>query len=257
MSIEVKNLEVKYGKRVILKDINLEIDSNEVLTILGPNGAGKTTFLNTLAGMLKQSKGEICYNGKSQKHTGIRELASIIGYVPQTIKTTFDFSVLEYVVTGCAPQIGTFSRPSQKHYEEAMSAMEQMGISHLSDHSYKRISGGERQQVAIARVLAQKPAYILMDEPTSHLDYGNQIKVLKLIKELKKNGYGVIFTTHNPDHALLLNGRVAVVDRKGNMSVGNTSEIINEKFLSNLYETKLCIESLGDSTRSICYCPNL
>ncbi|MFI3172911.1 MAG: ABC transporter ATP-binding protein [Eubacteriales bacterium] len=257
MSIEVIDLKVQYGERIIFQDINLNIEQNEVLTILGPNGAGKTTLLNTVAGLLGQTSGQIRYDGHKQKEIGARELALLLGYVPQTIESTFDFSVLEYVVTGCAPQIGTFSRPEQVHYDIALRAIEQMGISNLVEQSYRQISGGERQQVSIARVLAQKPSYIMMDEPTSHLDYGNQIRVLKLIKELKKQGYGVVFTTHNPDHALLLGGKVAVINKQGTMQIGKVNDIINAEFLTELYGTQLCVEKLESTGRSVCYAPEL
>ena len=94
-------------------------------------------------------------------------------------------------------------KPKQEHYAIAQQSLDQMKISHLAQ-SIHRISGGERQQVSIARALAQRPKVILMDEPTAHLDYGNQIKVLKIIKELAAEGYAAVITTHNPDHALLL-----------------------------------------------------
>ncbi len=257
MSIKINNLRVQYDEKVILEQINLEIEQGEVLTILGPNGAGKTTLLNTIAGLLKQSAGEILYNGKKEKEISTRELALLLGYVPQTIESTFDFSVLEYVVTGCAPKIGTFARPSKEHYDTALEAIEQMGITHLANQSYRQISGGERQQVSIARVLAQKPAFILMDEPTSHLDYGNQIRVLKLIQELKEQGFGVMFTTHNPDHALLLGGKVAVINKEGGMKTGEIKDIITEEFLSELYQTTLKVGQLENGGRGICYVPSL
>lgn len=255
--IEVEKIKVQYDQRVILDEIDLKINQNEILTILGPNGAGKTTLLNTIAGMLRQTSGEIRYNGRKQNQISIRELAILLGYVPQTIESTFDFSVLEYVVTGCAPQIGTFARPSEEHYKVAIDAIEQMGISHLLHQSYRQISGGERQQVSIARVIAQKPLFILMDEPTSHLDYGNQIRVLKLILELKNEGFGVVFTTHNPDHALLLGGKVAVINRQGTMTMGAVEDIINEKFLTELYGTPLHVGNIDGGKRRICYSPEL
>ena len=257
MSIEVNNLAVQYGARKIFQHINLEIVPGEILTILGPNGAGKTTLLNTLAGLLQPSEGEIQYDGKTQREMGARELAQHLGYVPQSIESTFDFSVLEYVVTGCAPRIGTFARPKKEHFETALEAIKQMGIEHLAEQSYRQISGGERQQVSIARVLAQKPTYVMMDEPTSHLDYGNQICVLRLIQQLKEQGYGVIFTTHNPEHALLLGGKVAILNKQGTMLVGEVDTVINTSYLSELYGTQLQVEQLGINKRRICYAPKL
>jgi len=182
-------------------------------------------------------------------------VAKVIGYVPQIIVPSFDFSVLEYVVTGCAPHMGTLSRPKQEHYDIAMEAIKRMGIEKLTNRSYSQISGGERQQVSIARALAQRPAFILMDEPTAHLDYGNQIKVLKTVRSLKEEGYGVILTTHNPDHALLLQDQVAILDRDGVLSTGLSTDVLNEQDLTRLYGTELKLYYDERLHREVCAAP--
>jgi len=241
--------------RMILKDISFRFRSGEIVSILGPNGAGKTTFLNCLANLVPLDKGEIFIDDKNIRKIPPREVAKVIGYVPQIIVPSFDFSVLEYVVTGCAPHMGTLSRPRQEHYDIAMEAIRRMGIEKLWNRSYSQISGGERQQVSIARALAQRPAFILMDEPTAHLDYGNQIKVLKTVRSLKEEGYGVILTTHNPDHALLLQDQVAILDRDGVLTTGLSTDVLKEQNLSELYGTELKLfyeESLG---REVCAAP--
>lgn len=250
------NLHYAYTPdRMILKDISFRFRSGEIVSILGPNGAGKTTFLNCLANLVPLDKGEIFIDDKNIKKIPPREVAKVIGYVPQIIVPSFDFSVLEYVVTGCAPHMGTLSRPKQEHYDIAMEAIKRMGIEKLTNRSYSQISGGERQQVSIARALAQRPAFILMDEPTAHLDYGNQIKVLKTVRSLKEEGYGVILTTHNPDHALLLQDQVAILDRDGILTTGLSTDVLNEKDLTELYGTDLKLfyeEGLG---REVCAAP--
>lgn len=250
------NLHYSYTPdRMILKDISFRFKSGEIVSILGPNGAGKTTFLNCLANLVPLDKGEIFIDDKNIKKIPPREVAKVIGYVPQIIVPSFDFSVLEYVVTGCAPHMGTLSRPKQEHYDIAMDAIRRMGIEKLTHRSYSQISGGERQQVSIARALAQRPAFILMDEPTAHLDYGNQIKVLKTVRSLKEEGYGVILTTHNPDHALLLQDQVAILDKNGVLTTGLSTDVLNEQDLTDLYGTELKLfyeESLG---RDVCAAP--
>ena len=257
MSVEVSNVSFYYGEKPVLDAVNFHVEPNETLSILGPNGAGKTTLLNIMAGLLKPASGEILYNGEPYTRIGYRQLALLVGYVPQVIIPTFDYSVLEYVVTGCAPRIGTFARPGQEHYDKALAAIEQMGITHLIEKSYRQISGGECQQVATARVIAQSPSYILMDEPTSHLDYANQIHVLKIIKRLSRQGFGVILTTHNPDHVLLLGGKVAVLNRQGGLIYGSCEEMIQEQFLSELYGTQLCLTNPDSADRFVCFAPRL
>lgn len=250
------NLHYSYTpERMILKDISFRFKSGEIVSILGPNGAGKTTFLNCLANLVPLDKGEIFINDKSIRKIPPREVAKVIGYVPQIIVPSFDFSVLEYVVTGCAPHMGTLSRPRQEHYDIAMEAIKRMGIEKLWDRSYSQISGGERQQVSIARALAQRPAFILMDEPTAHLDYGNQIKVLKTVRSLKEEGYGVILTTHNPDHALLLQDQVAILDRSGVLTTGLSTDVLQEENLSQLYGTELKLFYEENLQRQVCAAP--
>lgn len=251
-----KNLFYSYTpERMILKDISFRFKSGEIVSILGPNGAGKTTFLNCLANLVPLDKGEILIDDKNIKKIPPREVAKVIGYVPQIIVPSFDFSVLEYVVTGCAPHMGTLSRPRQEHYDIAMDAIKRMGIEKLTNRSYSQISGGERQQVSIARALAQRPAFILMDEPTAHLDYGNQIKVLKTVRSLKEEGYGVILTTHNPDHALLLQDQVAILDREGVLSTGLSTDVLNEQELTRLYGTELKLFYEERLNREVCAAP--
>jgi len=256
MSIEICNLCFSYGIKKVLCDVCLSIEMGETLSILGPNGAGKTTLLNIVAGLLTPPAGSVFYDGKPFKRFDPRKMARLVGYVPQTITPTFDYSVIDYIVTGCAPKLGTFQRPSREHYEIATQSMREMGIEHLAEKSYKQISGGERQQVSIARVLAQSPACILMDEPTAHLDYGNQVRVLKMIKRLAERGYGVVFTTHNPDQPLLIGGKVAIIDRCGSLSFGDSQELMSEKLLAELYGTRLCISNLENpGQRKVCFVP--
>ncbi|MBQ9988649.1 MAG: ABC transporter ATP-binding protein [Clostridia bacterium] len=251
MLIEAKDISFGYGPTNIFNKLSLNINVSEVLCILGPNGAGKTTLMNCLVGLYPVKTGKILLEGQDILSLSPRYVAQRIGYVPQVIVPTFSYSVLEYVVTGCAPHIGTFERPGEEEYEKAMAALREMGIARLSDKAYNEISGGERQQASIARVLAQKPSVILMDEPTAHLDYGNQYRVLDTIHGLKEKGFGVVLTTHNPDHPLMLGGRVAVIDREGNYVGGTAEEVINESFLKKLYGVDLQmthVEALGRAT---------
>lgn len=257
-SLEARNIAYAYpGGEPVFSDISLSLRPGEIVCILGPNGVGKTTILNCLANLNPLSGGEIFINGKNARFLSPREAAQNIGYVPQMIMPSFDFSVLDYVVTGCAPRMGTFEKPRQEHFDIAHEAIREMGIEYLEEKSYMHISGGERQQVAIARALAQKPKFILMDEPTAHLDYGNQIKVLLMIRRLADKGFGILITTHNPDHSLLLGGRVAILERGGSLKFGDTDVILTEELLTSLYGTPLKLVNEPAVSRKICAAPRL
>jgi len=250
MIIDVYNLGFTYpnGKEVF-QNLNFTVKQGSIVSVLGPNGCGKSTLLSCLARLNRPNTGDVLIDGRSYQHMTQQEIAAAIGFVPQNIDPSFNFTVIDYVVTGCAPRMGAFQKPRAPEYEMAWNAIQAMKIEHLADKSFLRISGGERQQVVIARVIAQKPAFILLDEPTSHLDAGNQIKVLELLRRMADEGYGVIMTTHNPDQVLLLDGQVAALDRNGHLTFGRPEDIITEELLFNLYGTKF---QLLDMDRKVC-----
>lgn len=258
MIAEIKAVSFFYEEnREILDSISFSIKKGQIICILGPNGVGKTTLLNCIANLITPTKGEIILEGKAIREMTPKEIAANIGFVPQLIVPTFSYEVLSYVVTGCAPRIGTFEKPKKKHYEIAQGAIAEMGITHIAHKYYTNISGGERQLASIARALTQKPKIILMDEPTAHLDYGNQIKVLKIIKKLANDGYSAVITTHNPDHALLLGGKVVALAQDRSFVFGDSRQVITKEFLSALYGTDLHLYHISDIGRDVCIVPKI
>ncbi|MBR2619796.1 MAG: ABC transporter ATP-binding protein [Firmicutes bacterium] len=259
MIYEVSNLTFSYpqGDRKVLDGASLQLDEGEILCILGPNGAGKTTLLNCMAGLLKAESGRINICGKDIKSMKEKEIASLIGYVPQIHTPAFDYKVLDFVLMGRAPKIGVFSSPGKEDEELCMNVLRSMGIDHIAHKSYMNISGGERQQAMIARTIVQEPKAILFDEPTAHLDYGNQHRVLKRVKQMAEEGYSVIITTHNPDHALMLDDKVAVVSRNGKIIQGESRDIITEDVLSEVYNIDLKITYVEEIGRKTCFVPGL
>ena len=256
--LQVKDLGFSYdGSRQIFKDISFEVKAGEIVCLLGPNGIGKTTLLTCMAKLRSPNQGRILLNGDDLTSLSTRDVARVIGYVPQNLLPSFDFTVLEYVVTGNAPWLGTFEKPKAEHYNRAEQALLQMKIEHLRDKPYTRISAGELQQVSIARAIAQQSRLILMDEPTAHLDHGNQIKVLRIIKKLASEGYGVVLTTHNPDQVLLLEAKVAVIDRQANFHFGEWEQILTEKLLSDLYGVEMRLVEVEGIERKLYVVPRL
>jgi iron complex transport system ATP-binding protein len=258
LKIEIRGLEFSYPNgRPIFTNLNMDIIRGRILSVLGPNGAGKSTLLGCISRLHLPTKGDVLVAGRSYRTMSHTEIARAIGFVPQNILPSFDYSVIDYVVTGLAPRMRVFQKPKDEEYEAAWRAIESMRLEHIAEKSFMRISSGERQQVAIARVIAQDPRFILLDEPTAYLDVGNQIRVLRILKGLADRGYGVVITTHNPDHVLLLGGDVAVIDRQGDFTCGPGKEILNEEFLSRLYGTQLRILEIGELQRKVCVAPNM
>lgn len=235
MKLEIKDAVCGYGAKTIVEGISVKVESGEILCLLGPNGVGKTTFFKTILGFLKLKGGEITLNDQNIKSWSKKSLAKAIGYVPQAHTPPFPYTVIDVVVMGRTAHLGMFASPSKADIQIAEDALETLNVSFLKDRTYTEISGGERQMVLIARALTQQPEILVMDEPTSNLDFGNQVKVLEQINKLARTGLGVIMTSHFPDHAFLCSSKVALLQRNNIFTVGTVEEVVTEENLKSAY----------------------
>ena len=244
MKLEIQNLSCGYGSNTIMRSISFAVQSGEFLCLLGPNGVGKTTLFNTILGLLKLQAGKILLDGEDVSKWSRKYFATKIGYVPQAHTPPFPFKVVDVIAMGRIAHLSVFSSPSSKDIELAEKALDTLSISYLKDSIYTEISGGERQLVLIARALVQEPDFLIMDEPTSNLDFGNQIRVLNYIKKLvNESGIGVIMTTHYPNHALLYGSKVATIGKNSSFAIGNPEKVITEKYLKDTYD--VCTEFIN------------
>ncbi len=251
MRLEVKDAACGYGLKTVIQGISFDISSGDILCLLGPNGVGKTTFFKTLLGFLKLKSGEIRLNDRDIKTFSQKERARSIGYVPQAHTPPFPFTVLQVVLMGRTAHLGSFASPSRKDVNLADETLEMLGISFLRDRIYTEISGGERQMVLIARALTQQPEVLVMDEPTSNLDFGNQIRVLNRIRQLAASGLGVVMTSHFPDHAFLCASKVALMQRSNVFKYGTVDEVVTEENLRSAYGVDVRITSTNDGENGI------
>lgn len=225
----------KGGEKVVLDGISFQLSPGELLCILGANGAGKTTMYRTILRFLPLIRGEIRVDGRNIEEFSREELARAVAYVPQYHTPPFPYSVYEVVLMGRGAHVSRFAMPGKKDEEIACQALERMGISHLKNEIYTEISGGERQLVLIARALAQQASYLLMDEPASNLDFGNQIRLLKEIRKLTEEGMGICFTSHYPDHAFLTEASVLALEGKKRWEKGTAEAIITKERVRAMY----------------------
>jgi len=172
MIYDIKNINFRYpaSDKNVLNDLCFAVDEGEIVTILGRNGSGKSTLLNCMLGLLKPQSGTITLDGRGISEMREREIASAVGYVPQTHTASFGFSVTDFVMMGCTSRIGLFGRPGKRERTDAEVALNELGITALYDKPYTEISGGERQKATIARAIVSKPHVVLFDEQTAHLD---------------------------------------------------------------------------------------
>lgn len=255
-AISMHNGCFSFGDRTIFDDVNLDILKGEVLCILGANGCGKTTLLRCLNGTLRLKTGAVCLDGTGITEMDIVSIARRVGFVFQEHSAPFPFSVLEVVRMGRAPHLSFFGSPSSKDTEIAEKALDMVGMLGYRNKPYTQISGGERQLVLIARTLAQEPDVILMDEPTSHLDFKNQALILRIVNRLAKTGMGVIMTSHFPDHALLYSDKVALMAEGSFTALGAPDDVITEPNLRRVYgiDVKVLKIEISDYGRPLKIC---
>ena len=234
--IEVENLSFSYTKNAeVLKNISFKAEEGSYVCLLGPNGAGKSTLFQCMLGLNEKYKGCIRVCGEDIKSLSEKQLARKIAYIPQSSVHAFNYTVDDVVLMGTTSLTNGFASPGQKERKLAMDALKRLNIEYLSGRKYKNISGGERQLVLIARALAQQAKILFMDEPTANLDYGNQCRVLEEINRLSSQGYTIIQSTHNPDHALMYADCTIAISGGTVAAFGNPREVLNSELMSRLY----------------------
>lgn len=200
--INITDLSFGYNKKYnVLSGVNCAIRKNAFTVIMGNNGSGKSTLLRTIGGIHPYNSGSIKINGFELKEMNPKDRAKHIGFLAQHHKAVFPFVVSEVVLTGRASFINYLPKKEDKY--QADKALEMLGISHMKNAIYSELSGGQQQLVMIARMLAQKSEIVLMDEPISALDYPNQIKIIKIIKDLVASGITVVSVLHDPNLSYL------------------------------------------------------
>ncbi len=255
MKLKVNSAEFYYdtARSSGFNNISFSLENGEVMSILGPNGCGKTTLLKCLNSLIKIGKGSILIDDQNVSGLPRDKIARSIGYVPQMHQPAFPFSVLDAVLIGRAPHLGLLESPKAEDVKIAEESLETIGIYHLRDKAYTQLSGGERQLVIFARVLAQQPALLLLDEPTSHLDFGNQIRLLKIVGNLAATGLPIIMTSHFPDHAFLVSSKVALMKQGEFIDIGTPDGVITDSNLEKVYNIKVKVINVDSGVnRKVC-----
>lgn len=252
MSIEVKDLCFSYGEREVLHGVSFKAEQGEFLSILGPNGVGKSTLFRCVLGLLRDYTGSITVEGRDAKSLSIREAAKLVAYIPQSSHPAFNYSVRDIVLMGTTSGLGTFSTPKKEDVRRVEEALEKIGISHLAERCFHRISGGERQLALIARALVQRAPVLMLDEPTASLDFGNQLLVLTQARELAREGYTVIQTTHNPEQSYMFSDRILALRGGEVLTEGRPRDVLTSDMMRQLYGVEVEVSSLFDDRARVC-----
>jgi len=238
LSLDARDLRFAYpGGRTLLDGVTLGVAPGEALCLLGPNGTGKTTLLRCLLGLETVRGGSIRVDGSDLASLSPVEAARRMAYVPQNTGAAFPFQVFDVVLMGRTPHLRFLASPTDEDRHRCQEALARLGIAHLARRLYHELSGGERQMVLLARALAQGAPILIMDEPCAGLDLGNQVQLLRTIRDLAGAGYSIVLTTHLPDHAFALGGPVALLKDGRLQGPAATETLLTPDRLAALYDT--------------------
>ncbi|MFH1771455.1 MAG: ABC transporter ATP-binding protein [Candidatus Omnitrophota bacterium] len=237
--LEIFDLECGYDN-FSLSGINLTVQKGGFIGIIGPNGSGKTTMLKAVAGILKIKSGKIIFDDEDLINIKRTKLAKKIAVVSQT-EEHIPITVEEYVLLGRTPHFRRFQFFETKNDLAAVhSALRGTHTEHIKGKSLLEISSGERQLASIAAALAQEPLLLLLDEPTSHLDIGNQVKILNLLKRLhKEKGFTVIVILHDLNLASQYCDRLVLLNKGKAHSQGLPGQVITKAIIEDVYQTNV------------------
>ncbi|MEM1566134.1 MAG: ABC transporter ATP-binding protein [Candidatus Bathyarchaeia archaeon] len=245
--INIENLRYRYpiSKTDVLRGISLQIPEGKVTALLGPNGSGKSTLFKVLIKVLNPYVGDVYVNGENLKNISVDALSKIMAWVPQEEDSLFPYTVLDYVLLGRTPHLGFFNMPSRKDEEIAHNVLAQLNLSTTMHRKVPTLSGGEKKLVSIARALVQEPDTLILDEPTAHLDIGNKMKVLNIIREMANSGRTVIFSTHDPNEVFLVADNVAIMNGGEIVSEGPPAVAITEETLEKVYGVPVMVHKIN------------
>ena len=229
-----------------LAEVSLDLPKGQVTAVLGPNGAGKSTLLFLALAWLQPCLGRITLDGRPLANYSRREMGRLMGLVPQREHIQFEYSVVEYVLLGRLPHLAPLEQPGEEDYSVAFDALQQVGMDRFAHRSVLKLSGGEKQLVLIARSLAQQPSFLLLDEPTSHLDLHNRSRLIALLRQFQARGVTILMTTHEPELASALASTVILVNEGKVLFCGTAEQALTTENLSSLYRLPVEVVQLGD-----------
>lgn len=239
--LEARRLSFAYRREKVVDEVSLALYAGEMVGIVGPNGSGKSTLLRLLTGVLTPNQGEIAVEGRPLSSYSRRQLSRLIAVVPQDTIIGFPFSVMEVVLMGRSPHLGTLAFEGERDVEVAHRAMLRTGVWELADRSVHEISGGERQRVVVARALAQEASILLLDEPTAFLDIKHEVETYDLLREVQEEGRSVLTVLHDLNLAALYCDRVILLDHGRVVCDGPPREVLTYAVLTRVYQTEIYV----------------
>ena len=230
--LSVRGLNKRYGKRTVVKDVSLDIASGEVVGLLGPNGAGKTTSFYMIGGLVSADGGEMRLDQHDIRHLPIHQRAKLgLGYLPQEASIFRKMTVEENILA----ILEISGRRGEEAEKELTQLLDELNIGHLRESPALALSGGERRRVEIARVLATRPRFILLDEPFAGVDPIAVLDIQKIIAYLRERQIGVLITDHNVRETLSICDHAYIINEGSVLAKGSPEQLVSDENVRRVY----------------------
>ncbi len=242
VKLEVQNLDLAYGRNTVVSGLTFRVMPGEMVGLIGPNGCGKSTIIKALSRVISPASGKIFLDGKDIAQISRGDLARLLGVVPQMPLLPNAFTAFEIVLMGRNPHLGLLQYEGERDMAITWRAMEKTATHSLAERRIDELSGGEIQRLVIARVLAQEPKSILLDEPTSNLDISYQVEILDLIKNLcRENSLAVVIALHDLNLAAQYCDRLILINKGRVHAQGTPGEVITARNIEEVYGAEHCV----------------
>jgi iron complex transport system ATP-binding protein len=245
--IKARGVEFSHESKQVLRGVDLDLAPGELCCLMGANGCGKSTFLDCVLGVNSPSNGSILVEGSPVSTYSAKHLALRLSYVPQVHKRSFPYLAEHVVLMGRTAHRSGFSTPDDVDLEIAREALAVCGVGHLGQRPYTQLSGGETQMVMLARALAQQTPIILMDEPTAHLDFRNELLFMETVVRLvREKGVSVLMATHSPNQPFYFENAgidvcVAMMHAGRIHSTGRPTDVLGAGLFQGLYGIEVAV----------------
>ena len=237
-----EHLQTGYDKKIIIGDMSIEIPDHKISVIIGSNGCGKSTLLKSFARLVPPMKGSILLDGKSYGETQPKQLAQMLGPLPQSPLVPEGVRVADLISRGRYPYQSTFKGMSKEDYAAVDEAMEMMGVTEFADRNVDELSGGQRQRVWIAMALAQQTDILFLDEPTTYLDISYQVEILDLLTELnRKRNTTIVMVLHDLNLSARYADYLFAVKNGSLIAQGTPEEVISEELIREVFHMECMV----------------
>ena len=243
-NLAVENLSFDYHARPVPRHIDFSLEPGTICGLLGPNGSGKSALFKCINGLLNTKRSRVMIGEKCIAQLSCSTIAGIMAVVPQQTTVAFAFSVLQMVLMGRSSRLGAVGRPSPRDVHNAASMLADLGIAHLKNRPINALSGDERKIVLMALALFQSPSILLLDQPTAHLDFKNQYRILDMVQDLTcRHHLTTLVTLHDPNLAGQYCRQLVMLKQGRIQQMGSTANVFEESALESLYDMKVSVQN--------------